>query len=171
MGMGENVQNRSPCPASAFFSCRSRIVHSQPGYSSSASATGSPLSFRKFKPFSGVPAVILLFTSGMTFFFAASAACALRLGLARGVKGSLKGCAADVDVAVGGVWEEVESPCRPAACVAVDAEIGVAFRSGDEVLRKRWGRIWVLDGTREREAARRHERHIILGVRGGSIEA
>jgi hypothetical protein len=136
-----NIQNRSPAPASAFFSCRSRIVHNQLGYSSSANATGSPLSFRKFRFFSGVPAVTLLFTSGVTFFFAASAACALRSGLAAGVKGSLKGCAADVDVAVGGVWEELESPCLPADWVAVVAEMGVAFRSGKVVERKRCGRI------------------------------
>jgi hypothetical protein len=88
-----------------------------------------------------VPAAILLFTSGVTFFFAASAACALRAGLAAGVNGSLKGCAADVDVAVGGVCEELESPCRPADCVAVVAEMGVAFCSGEVVDRKRCGRI------------------------------
>jgi hypothetical protein len=45
---------------------------------------------------------------------AASAAVAFRSGLAAGVKGSLKGCAADVEVAVGGVCEDVESPWRPA---------------------------------------------------------
>ena len=89
--MGRNIQNKSPAPASAFFSCRSNIVHSQLGYSSSANATGSCLSFKKFNPFSGWPAGILLFTSGATFFFAASAAVAFRSGLAAGVNGSLNG--------------------------------------------------------------------------------
>lgn len=70
---------------------------------------------------------MLLLTRGATFFFAASAAVALRSGLAAGVKGSLKGCAADVDVAVGGVCEDEESPWRAADCVAVELEMGVAL--------------------------------------------
>jgi len=112
---------------------------------------------------------MLLFTSGVAFFFAASVATALRSGLAAGVKGSLKGCAADVDVAVGGVCVDEASPCRAAVCVAVVAEMGAALRRGGVVeLRKRaywcrcdcWERvIWVWT----RDAARMQDRHIILG--------
>lgn len=40
--------------------------------------------------------------------------------------GSLKGCAADVDVAAGGVCDEETEPCRGAA--AELAETGVALR-------------------------------------------
>jgi hypothetical protein len=100
----------------------------------------------------------------VTFFFAASAAAALRSGLAAGVKGSLKGCAADVDVALGGVCEDVESPWRGAVCVAVVAEMGVAFLKVGVVLRKRGVAVWGTEGFSDREAARRQERHIILGV-------
>ena len=120
---------------------------------------------------SGCPAGILLFTSGAAFFLAASAAVAFRSGLAAGVKGSLKGCAADVEVAVGGVCEDVESPWRPADWVAVLAEIGVALRRGVVVVRKREaccgrgnGVVWA------REAARRQVRHIILGVCGRGFQ-
>jgi hypothetical protein len=115
---------------------------------------------------SGCPAGMLLLTSGAAFFFAASAAVAFRSGLAAGVNGSLKGWAADVDVAVGGVWEEVESPCRPADCVAVLAEIGVALRRRAVVVRKRMGCGRVEGVIWAREAARRQVRHIILGVCG-----
>lgn len=166
-GKKENVQNKSPAPCSAFFSCRSRIVHNQAGYSSSGAATGSCLSFRKLSPLRGCPAGMLLLTSGATFFFAASAAVAFRSGLAAGVKGSLKGCAADVDVAVGGVCDEDESPWRAADCVAVALEMGVALRRGDGVVKKRgfWARretggIWW--ALLLREAARRQDRHIIF---------
>lgn len=162
----KNVQNKSPTPFSAFFSCRSRIVHSHAGYSSSGAAIGSCLSFKKLRPLSGWPAGMLLLTRGATFFFAASAAAAFTSGLAAGVNGSLKGCAADVDVAVGGVCEDEESPWRAADCVAVELEMGVALLRGDVVVRKRTfcgrrrdndGVWWVL-----REAARRHDRHIIF---------
>ena len=132
-----NVQNRSPAPVSAFFSCRSRIVHSQLGYSSSGSATGSCAFLRKFSPFNGWPAGIELFTSGVAFFSATLAACALRSGDAAGVRGSLKGCAADVDVADGGVCEDADEPCRGAVWVAVVAEMGVALRRAGVVVRKR----------------------------------
>jgi hypothetical protein len=80
---------------------------------------------------------MLLFTKGVTFFFAASLAWLLRLPDAAGVRGSLKGCAADVDVAAGGLCEDVESPCRGAVCVATFADMGVAFDRRDEVARKR----------------------------------
>jgi hypothetical protein len=80
---------------------------------------------------------MLLFTKGATFFFAASLAWLLRLPDAAGVRGSLKGCAADVDVAAGGLCEDVESPCRGAVCVATFADMGVAFDRRDEVARKR----------------------------------
>jgi hypothetical protein len=80
---------------------------------------------------------MLLFTKGATFFFAASLAWLLRLPDAAGVRGSLKGCAADVDVAAGGLCEDVESPCRGAVCVATFADMGVAFDRRDEVARNR----------------------------------
>lgn len=135
---GVDVQNKSPCPApSAFVSCRCNIVHSHAGYSSSGSATGSVLFFSKFKPLSGVPAGMLLLTSGAAFFFDASAAWALMLADGAGVRGSLSGCAADVDVAAGGVRDEVESPCRGAGWVAVLADVGVALLRRDDVARKR----------------------------------
>lgn len=154
---------------SAFCSCRSRIVHSQLGYSSSGSATGSWAFFKKFSPFNGWPAGIELLTSGVAFFSAALAACALRAGDAVGVRGSLNGWAADVDVAVGGVCEDVEEPCRGAVWVAVVAEMGAAFWRAGEVVRKRCG--WRVDdgGTRAREAARRQLRHIILGGIAGRL--
>lgn len=105
---------------------------------------GSCLSFKKLRPLSGWPAGTLLLTKGTAFFFAASAAVAFASGLAAGVNGSLKGCAADVDVAAGG-------------------------ECADELVAKKrvvgWGRreaggaaIW----RAERDAARRHERHIIV---------
>lgn len=82
-----------------------------------------------------MPAGILLLTSGATFFFAASDACALSVPDGLGVRGSLRGWAADVDVAGGMVLER-----------------------RDVVVKKRWG--WEM-GFR---AARRQLRHIILGV-------
>jgi len=87
-----NVQNKSPCPAaSAPFSCRVKTVHSHSGYSSSANATGSCLSFKKFKPLRGVPAGTELRTSGVAFFSAAAAASFFRAGGGAGVVFSLKG--------------------------------------------------------------------------------
>lgn len=93
--------------------------------------------FSKFRPFSGIPAGMLLLTNGVTFFFAASVAWPFKLPDAAGVRDSLNGCAADVDVAVGGVCDDVESPCRGAVCVATFGEIGVALLRRDEVVRKR----------------------------------
>jgi hypothetical protein len=145
-------QNKSPMPApSTFFSWRIKIVHNHSGYSSSGSATGSCLFFSKFSPFSGVPAGMLLFTRGVTFFFAASVAWPFRLAEGAGVRGSLKGWAADVDVAAGGVCEDV-------AAVEV-AEMGVALWRRDEVVRKRGD---AGDG-RALEAARRQARQIMVG--------
>jgi hypothetical protein len=125
-------------------------------------ATGSCAFFRKLRPLRGWPAGILLFTKGATFFFAASVAWPLSAGDAAGVKGSLKGCAADVDVAAEGVCEEVESPCRGAVCVAVVAEMGAAFWDLEVDVRKRWEFIGVEVGILALEAARRQLRHIIL---------
>ena len=106
---------------------------------------------------------MLLFTSGVAFFFAASVAWPFWPADGAGVRGSLKGCAADVDVAAGGVWEDVESPCRGAVCVAVLAEMGVALLKRDEVVRKRWG----CDvGIRAFETVRRQLRQIISGCVG-----
>jgi hypothetical protein len=70
---------------------------------------------------------MLLLTSGVTFFFAASVAWPFKLPDAAGVRGSLNGCAAEVDVAAGGVCDDVESPWRGAVCVATFGEIGVAL--------------------------------------------
>ena len=115
---GGNIQNKSPstAPASAapapsppfFF----RIPHSQLGYSESSSATGSFFPFKKFNPFSGVPAVTELFTVGACF--SALGACN-SAAEGEGVKGVEKGCAAPVDVAAEGVCEdELGLPCRGA---------------------------------------------------------
>lgn len=71
---------------------------------------------------------MLLLTRGATFFFAASAAAAFTSEPGAGVNGSLKGWAADVDVAVGGAWEDDDSPWRGLDCVAVELEMGVALR-------------------------------------------
>lgn len=123
MDMG-NVQNRSPStPTSPLSSCLCRIVHSHAGYSSSALATGSCLAFSKFRPFSGVPAGTLLLTSGAAFFSATFAAAFSSAGLGVGVRGALKGCAAEVEVAAGGAWESVD--WRGVGCDA--AEMGVAL--------------------------------------------
>jgi hypothetical protein len=78
---------------------------------------------------------MLLFTSGVTFFFAASVAWPLRSADGAGVRGSLKGCAADVDVAAGGVCDDVDEPCRGAGWDADD--MGVALLRREEVVRKR----------------------------------
>jgi hypothetical protein len=152
-------QNKSPNPpASALFSCRDKIVHSHSGYSSSGSATGSCAFLRKLSPLSGVPAGTLLLTRGAAFFCAACAAAFAMAGSGDGVSGALKGCAADVEVAAGA------SLGRAFVCVAVFAEIGVAFARGDDVERKRES---VAVGRDGRAAARRHVRQIILGVRVG----
>lgn len=160
-----DVQNKSPCPApSAVFSCRCSIVHNHSGYSSSGSATGSVLFFSKFKPFSGVPAGMLLFTSGATFFFTASVAWPFRSPEGFGVRGSLKGCAADVDVDVaeGGVRiDDDESPGTGAVCAAVFADTGVAFERREEVVRKRRGCGGVM---RAFEATRIQLRQIMMCV-------
>jgi len=152
---GESLQNKSPAAAlSPFFSCRSNIVHNHFGYSSSASATGSCLSFKKLRPLSGVPAGTELRTKGAFFsagfpsFFAA------------GVIGSLKGCAAEVDVAAGGVWDDEAEPCRGAGVEL--AETGVALRMGF-VVKAREAAMDVEGGIRTREAARRQVRQIIVG--------
>lgn len=84
-----------------------------------------------------MPAGMLLFTSGVTFFFAASVAWPFKLPDAAGMRGSLNGCAADFDVAAGGVCDDVESPWRGAVCVATFGETGVALLRRDEVVKKR----------------------------------
>jgi hypothetical protein len=114
-------------------------------------ATGSCFAFSKFRPFSGVPAGTLLLTSGAAFFSATLAAVFSRAGLGVGVRGALKGCAAEVEVAAGESlgWRGVD-------CAA--AEMGVALREGRVVERKR--RV-----GRAREA-RRQVRQIIACVVG-----
>jgi hypothetical protein len=82
----------------------------------------------------------------------ASAAWDLSVGDAEGVSGALKGCAADVDVAGGGVCEEV-------VVVVGVVETGVAFERRVVVEMNRCG----CDG-RALEAARRQLRQIILFV-------
>lgn len=160
------LQKRSPAaPASAFFSCRSSIVHSQSGYSSSGIATGSPLSLRKFRPFSGVPAGTELLINGAAFFSAAAAAASFfREAGAEGVMGALKGWAAEVDVAAGAVCEDVGLPWRGAVWVAALGEMGVALRIGAVVERKREEGERGIEGIRDRDAARRQPRQIIVGV-------
>jgi hypothetical protein len=130
-------QNKSPWPApSAVFSCRCSIVHNHSGYSSSGSATGSCLFFSKFSPFSGVPAGILLLTKGVTFFFAASVAWPLSSGDGAGVRGSLRGCAAPVDVAaLAEERDDVEKACR----VVWDGVLGFECWRRDEVVSERLG--------------------------------
>lgn len=116
-----HVQNRSPStPTSPLSSCLCRIVHSHAGYSSSALATGSCFAFSKFRPFSGVPAGTLLLTSGAAFFSATFAAVFSSAGLGAGVRGALKGCAAEVEVAA----EEAPGWCG-VGCAA--EEMGVAL--------------------------------------------
>ena len=112
--------------------------------------------FSKFSPFSGVPAGTELFTNGVGFLSAALAAFFSIAGLGFGVRGALKGCAADVDVAAGGACEEVGEPWRG---VGVEAEeTGVALcKAGEVDMKRRDG------GAREREA-RRQVRHIIVDV-------
>lgn len=147
-----DVQNKSPStPTSPLSSCLCRIVHNHAGYSSSALATGSCFAFSKFRPFSGVPAGTLLLTSGAAFFSATLAAVFSRAGLGVGVRGALKGCAAEVEVAAGESlgWRGVD-------CAA--AEMGVALREGRVVERKR--RV-----GRAREA-RRQVRQIIACIVG-----
>ena len=152
-----DLQNRSPtAPASPLSSCLCRIVHSHAGYSSSASATGSCLFFSKFKPFSGVPAGTLLFTNGVGFFSATLAAFFSIAGVGFGVRGALKGCAAEVDVAAGGVCDDVGEPWRGVGWAA--EETGVAFARAGEVEMKRRDA-----GAREREA-RKQVRQIIGDV-------
>lgn len=153
-----DVQNRSPtAPASPLApSWRCRIVHSQAGYSSSASATGSCLFFSKFRPLSGVPAGTELLTSGVGFLSAALAAFFSMLGLGVGVSGALKGCAAEDEVAAGGACDDVALPWRGEGVEA--DEMGVALESAGEEERKR--RV----GTLERREARRQVRQIIVDV-------
>lgn len=125
------------------------MVHSHSGYSSSGSATGSSLFFRKFKPLSGVPAATELRTRG-AFFSAAG----LPSFFAAGVADSLKGCAADVDVAAGGACDEG---------VGAGAETGAALRRAGAVVKARDVDIDVEGSIRVRDAARRQVRQIIVG--------
>ena len=124
----EHVQNKSPNPPTSLSpSCLFRIVHNQAGYSSSARATGSLFAFSKFRPFSGVPAGTLLLTSGVAFFSTALAAAFSIEGVGEGVRGALKGCAAEDEVAAGGAFG--------VGCEA--EEMGVALREGRVVERRR----------------------------------
>lgn len=165
--MQRDVQKRSPAPAaSPFFSCRSSTVHSHSGYSSSAIATGSSRSLRKLRPLRGVPAGTELRTSGDGFFSAAAAAAAASFFNAAGGEGvifSLKDCAAEVEVAAGGLEGEPGAPFRAAVCVAVVAEMGVAFWRVGLVENGRAVRAEESDGMGEREERRRQRLQIILG--------
>lgn len=112
--------------------------------------------FSKFRPLSGVPAGTLLFTVGVAFFSATLAAFFSIAGLGFGVRGALNGCAAEDDVAAGGVCEDVGEPDRG---VGVEAEeTGVALWRAGELERKRRD-----EGASERDA-RRQLRQIIVGV-------
>ena len=91
-----------------------------------------------------------------TFFSAAG----LPSFLGAGVKGSLKGCAADVDVAAGGACDEEAEPCRGAG--AELAATGVARRT-EPVVKARVAGIEAGSGILARDAARRHVRQIIVG--------
>jgi hypothetical protein len=93
-----------------------------------------------------MPAGMLLLTSGVAFFLEASLAATFRAAGADGVCGSLRGCAEAVDVA------------------------GGAAERRDERVRKRRG--WGAGDGWVREAARRQERQIIMGVYvvGGPID-
>ena len=103
--MGLSLQNKSPsasCPfplSAAPLFCNT--VHNHGGYSESSNATGSCLFFMKFSPLSTVPAGTLLCICSGFLLLSTS----LLIGRSRlsgeGVKGVLKGCAADVDVAAG----------------------------------------------------------------------
>lgn len=92
---------------------------------------------------------MLLFTSGVTFFSAALAACAFKSGDAAGVRGSLSGWLGVVDVAVGDV--------------GLVAETGEALWRADVVVRKRCDCRVADVGIRALEAARRQLRHIMFG--------
>lgn len=112
--------------------------------------------FSKFRPLSGVPAGTLLLTSGVGFFSAAFAAFFSIAGSGFGVRGALKGCAAKVEVAAGGVCDDVGLPWRG---VGVEAEeTGVALATEGELDMKRRD-----EGAKEREA-RKQVRQIIVGV-------
>jgi hypothetical protein len=129
-------------------------------------ATGSCLSFRKFRPFRGVPAGTELRIRGVAFFSTAPAAAAaasfFRDGGAPGVNFSLKGCAAEVEVAAGGVRVEPGVPWLGVDSVEVEAEMGVALWRGVVVVKKREARGVGTEEMEGRVAARRQRRQIIV---------
>jgi hypothetical protein len=77
------------------------------------------------------------------------------------VLASLKGCAAEVEVAAGGLCEDEEVPCRGAVWVAVLGEMGVALR-GEVVERERAGARGRMEGARARR--RRQRRQSMVAV-------
>ena len=102
-----DLQNSSPAPSTLsslpFFSV-SRQCHSHSGYSSSGSAIGSSLPFRKFRPFRTVPAGAIETGRGVLSF---GRRCTPReTALGAGERGVEKGCPALVDVAAGGLEGE-----------------------------------------------------------------
>lgn len=163
-----NVQNRSPSAAPAAASLASfwaRIPHSHAGYWSSSSATGSCFPFVKFSPLSTVPAGTLLlttcgggddFATGRSWF------------AADGDSGAEKGCAADVEVAAGGLCDDVGEPCLGAAELILLGETLARVRiCGSLLVVEGYLRVAV-----SRIAARRQRLHIIVMVceRPGSVE-
>jgi hypothetical protein len=105
----------------------------------------------------------------VAFFSTAAAASFFSDEGAAGVVSSLNGCAADVEVAVGGACEEPGAPCRGLLCVAVLAEMGVALRRVEAVVKGREARDERSSGIEARGAARRQRRQIILKVWTGSM--
>lgn len=112
--------------------------------------------FSKFRPLSGVPAGTLLLTSGVGFFSATFAAFFSITGPGLGVRGALKGCAAEVEVAAGGVCDDVGLPWRGVG--VEEEEMGDALATEGELDMRRRD-----EGAKEREA-RRQARQIIVGV-------
>jgi len=107
-------------------------------------------------------------TRGAGFFSAAAAASFFNEAGAAGVVASLKGCAAEVEVAAGGACDDVEESCRGLDAVVVLAEMGVALRRGVvEKAREACEGAWDI---RAREAARRQLRQIIFGGWRGAME-
>ena len=70
-GLLEDLQYKSAAKfSSSAFAFGFKISHNQGGYSESSIATGSTLAFRKFSPFSGVPAGTEDKAMGESFFVA-----------------------------------------------------------------------------------------------------
>lgn len=119
----------------------------------------------KFKPLRTVPAATELligasagFPDGMGRSWFAG----------EGVRGVLKGCAAPVEVAAGGLCDDEEGPCRGAACVALLGDSVAAAGLVEEMFRNvTWEtRSAVREASlRYRSAARMQRLQIIVGVK------